>query len=157
LSKVNPQGGKIVSIRRNAASAVVLGFLILVGGVAVSLAGDKDKENWKASSEQAKENAKPSQEMAIYSVPNIEDAKVVADLGKALAKQKGVLAAQADVEAKTFNVTFEPGKLNPDKILKVLHKVSKEIKFEKIVAAGGTAAGHDCGKCPNAKSCGEKK
>lgn len=96
-------------------------------------------------------------ETASYTVPNLNEGALFKDLSKALAETPGILSSAADKEKSLFKVTFEPGKTNPQDILKALSSVSKEVKLEGVAPADPKAAKHDCGKCPAAKSCGSKK
>jgi hypothetical protein len=99
-----------------------------------------------------------AQETAIYSVPDLAKGTLVKDLSKAVAAKPGVVSAQADTEKGQFMVTFEPGKTNPQEILKAVSGVAPKAKFEKAGPADPKAAAkHDCGKCPSKSTCGAKK
>jgi copper chaperone CopZ len=98
------------------------------------------------------------QETAIYSVPDLAKGTLVKDLSKAVATKPGIVSAQADPEKSQFMVTFEPGKTNPQEILKAVSAVAPNAKFEKVGPADPKAAAKkDCGKCPSKSTCGAKK
>jgi len=102
--------------------------------------------------------AKPATEIAIYTVPGLDQEVLLKSLSKSLADKPGVMSAQADKAKGTFAVTFETAKINPDQILKALASVAPETKLQGVAPAGEQAAAtHDCGKCPHHASCGAKK
>jgi hypothetical protein len=97
-------------------------------------------------------------ETAVFSVPKLLKGALLKDLAVALADNPGVLAAQADSAQKTFNVTFDRQRTNPDEILKAVSGVSKKAKLVAVASATGAAKGPGCGGCPSAKKCaGAKK
>lgn len=131
-------------MKRIQGRSVMLLLILAVCLTAGAIAGEAEK---------SKSEEKAAQEMAIFQVPKLMEGTLLRDLVKSLAAHPGIVLAQVDKEAGSFNVTFEPKKTNPDAILKALSGVAKEIRLEKVVAADGKAASHDCGKCPQAKSC----
>jgi copper chaperone CopZ len=97
-------------------------------------------------------------ETAVFQVPDLAAGTVVTDIAKALSKEKGVVAAKADLDQALFKVTFEPGQTNPDALLKIMTSVSADAKLKEVVAAQGGATVHSgCGACPNKSACSSKK
>jgi copper chaperone CopZ len=129
---------------------VFLATLILVGlcaGMAIA-------------AEQAAEKAKvvSSQEVAVFSIPNLMEGTTLKSLAQALGKKPGIVSAQVDAEKGTFNVTFDSKQTNPDEILKSVVAISKDAKLVSVSTADGKAPmGPGCGRCPSAKSCPKAK
>lgn len=100
----------------------------------------------------------PAAETATYTVPGLDQEATLKSLSKSLKDLSGIVSARADAEGGTFAVTFEPGKTNPDEILKAVNTVAPEAKLKGVGSADPKAAAkHDCGKCPSKSSCGSKK
>ena len=104
-----------------------------------------------------KKEEAPVAQVAVFAVPNLGDEAVVKDLTKALARQEGLVAAKADVEAGKFLVTFETAKTNPEQLAAIVTEVAPESKLESVQAAEAGAMAHDCGKCPSKATCGSAK
>ncbi len=105
----------------------------------------------------AKDSA-PAAQTAVFSVPNLSDGAVVKSLTKALAKEKGIIAAKAEAEAGKFLVTFDTSKNSPEALARVVTKVAPEAKLDGVHNADTKAATHgDCGKCPSRSSCPKSK
>jgi hypothetical protein len=103
--------------------------------------------------------AAPTVEIASYAIPGLSAGSLVKSLVGALSDKPGIVSAKADKKKARFRVTFEPGKTNPQEILKLIVVVAKEAKFEAVTAADGAvrAGGHDCSKCPLSKTCGKSQ
>jgi len=105
----------------------------------------------------AKDSA-PTAQTAVFSVPKLSDEAVVKDLTKALAKEKGIIAAKAETETGKFLVTFESAKNSPETLTRIVTKVAPQAKLDGVRAADTKAAAHgDCGKCPSKSSCPKSK
>lgn len=122
-------------------------FIVLFAGAA--LAGQPVADAPKAQH---------AQEVALFSVPGLAQGRTLEQLAGALAKESGVVSAQADSTKDSFKVTFDTKQTNPDKILKVVATVSKDAKLVAVKPADPKAAAKDCGKCPHSQKCaGAKK
>jgi copper chaperone CopZ len=134
-------------MRIRMAPAVALLLFVLCAGVALA-----------TDSPPVKSKAVTSNEVAVFSVPNLMEGTTLKALAQALTKMPGIVSAQVDAEKGTFNVTFDPKKTNPDEVLKVVTSISKDAKLVEVVPANAkAAAGPDCGKCPSARSCPKSK
>lgn len=100
----------------------------------------------------------PAHELALFSVPKLLEGTTLTDLAGALAKESGVVSAQADSAKDSFKVTFETKTTDPNRLLKAVTSVAKDAKLVAVMPAGAKAAAKDCGNCPHAKGCaGAKK
>ncbi len=103
-------------------------------------------------------NAAGIQQDAIFSVPKLARGGVLKNLAKALADHPGIVVAQADSARQNFVVTFDKHRTSPDQILKVVSSVSKEARLVSVAPTDPkAAAAHDCGKCPQARTCPSMK
>ena len=121
-------------------------LLLLVVCTGIALAADRSPATTAAGPE-----------TAVFSVPKLLKGALLKDLAVALADNPGVLAAQADSAQKTFNVTFDRQRTNPDEILKAVSAVSKKAKLVAVAPATGGAKGPGCGGCPSARKCAGAK
>jgi copper chaperone CopZ len=119
-------------------SIAVLLLLTLVAGAAVAAEAPKGQA---------------AREIALFSVPKLMEGTTLQDLAGALAKEPGIVSAQADTAKDSFKVTFETKKTDPDKILETVKSVANDAKLVAVMPADGKPSGKDCGKCPRSKSC----
>lgn len=128
---------------------LLMAILMLAATAAPTFAGEKAPAV----------SSKPAGETAVYTIPGLLEGSMLKDLAKTLAGKPGIMIAQLDPQAKTFNVTFDPKQTNPQQILETLKTVAKDARFDKVIAAQGTTGGPapDCGKCPHSKSCAGAK
>jgi copper chaperone CopZ len=125
--------------------------ILILAGLVAGAAGAAEKAP-------ASQSSAAAQEVAAFSVPQLDKGEVVKALAKALADEPGVVRAKADKKKQTFNVTFDKRTTGPDRILVAVRTVSKEAKLVAVTPAGAKPkdAG-DCGNCPRAKSCPSAK
>lgn len=97
-------------------------------------------------------------EMALFAVPDLDKAKAVRKISRTLSGKPGILGAKVDRAKGVFKVTFEPGKTNPQEILKQIVAVAPGATFQAVTAPDGKpAAKGACGACPNRAKCGGAK
>ncbi len=106
----------------------------------------------------AAEKAVKAHDIAVFSIPEMTKGGILRDLAKALAGEPGVIKAKADKKGKTFNVTFDRQATEPARILQAVNTVAKEAALVSVGPADPKAAGaKDCGGCPRAQSCADRK
>lgn len=106
-----------------------------------------------AAEEPAEPAADSNLQVAVYTVPALDDA-MAKQLSLALADWGGVVAAKADKEAGLFKVTFKAGGACPGAMKATLSKVVPELQFKEVTAADGAPAHVGCGGCQHKSSCG---
>jgi len=124
--------------------------LLLSLATAAAFAADPPKDA------DAPKEAAPALQTAVFQVPDVAEEGVVEALTKALAKEEGLVSAQAETAAGRFLVTFETAKTNADALAAVIVEVSPDAKLEAVKAAEAKPA-HDCSKCPSKSTCGKAK